>query len=176
MGDLPNARKAFEQALRLQPNDPLTLANIAMLEERQGRPDEAEPLYRAAILNIHRATEDQAADLMFNYALFLNRERRDLDASAKYYQKCLDINPAHRRALNNLGCHHLARGDLDVAVEYLDKARRLEPRNAGLLLNLAYANQRLGKRKQAKKLAQKAFAINPKLKQTPLGKLLRQNQ
>ncbi|GGN06156.1 hypothetical protein GCM10007092_21310 [Thermus composti] len=66
------------------------------------------------------------------------------EAAEAHFQRALELDPEHHRALINLGTLHLERGELEAALEFYQKALRLAPEDPLLHENLAALYKRKG--------------------------------
>lgn len=91
------AIKAYEQILRLEPNNVTALHRMAVAHDRNGRPDLAEPFYQKALAKNSRSA---AMHCDFGYSCYL---RQEWAQSEKHLRQAVAIDPTYRRAQNNLG-------------------------------------------------------------------------
>lgn len=119
--DYPGARQAFERLLALEPDSPAALGNLALVAQREGRPAEAERLWRR-VLDQH---PDHAPTL---YALGdLLVEQGRLDEAQPLLERERRLRPhAPGGALSLARLHHL-RGDRATAGRYIHQAEALDP-------------------------------------------------
>ena len=71
------------------------------------------------------------------------REGRREEAEA-HFKRALALDPAHHRALTNLGTLHLERGELEEALALYQEALKLAPEDPLLHKNLAALHNRKG--------------------------------
>jgi tetratricopeptide (TPR) repeat protein len=71
------------------------------------------------------------------------REGRREEAEARF-QKALELDPLHPRALTNLGTLYLERGELEAALDLYGKALKLHPEDPVLHENLAALYKKKG--------------------------------
>ena len=108
------------------------------------------PLAALALLALAAATPRVArAAYSEEFELALARgehlfQQGDPAAAAKYFDLCLQIDPASGRANQYRGVCALEQKKTDDAVAYLRKARDLEPRNPEILFDLARAQTAAG--------------------------------
>ncbi len=166
-GRLTEATAAFEDALRLVPDDAevhgdlgMTLAARGMLAESRRHLEEAVRLAPesaeahnnlanllrqagdadAALAEYRRATalRPDYADAHNNLANVLAQRGNTADAEAEY-RTALRLDPAYASAHYNLGGLLAARGDAAGAIAEYDAAVRLQPSNPGARRELATA-------------------------------------
>jgi tetratricopeptide (TPR) repeat protein len=154
-GDQAQAMKYYQEALRIEPDNPDTLANMGRLLREQKHPDEALPLLRRAVdlnpgqvwsrnslgntlADLHRYDQaieqfDRAVSIdpdlppiWINYGIALEKMDRWNDAADKF-RRALKIEPNNPRDRFGYGMilEHLNRPA--VAREQFEEALRLEP-------------------------------------------------
>jgi len=96
-GDLQRAEAAYRALNERAPHQPAVLHRLAIVCDRQQRPDEAESLFRSAI-----DLDKTNAELMVDYGYFLYRHDRISEAEA-ILRSATAIQPGNRRAHNHLG-------------------------------------------------------------------------
>jgi Tfp pilus assembly protein PilF len=161
-----DAENYYLRALKCDDNDACGLMNLGVLFSSRNEYDKALASFRKAF-----EIDDKLADLHYNYALFLSKYRGNEILAERHYWDCLRIDPAHRKALNNMGVIMMKEEDFKEAAGYFARAHAIEPKNAELLVNLAAANLAQGKQEEGEKLLRKALVINPSL---PSAKRLEQ--
>ncbi|MEY4177681.1 MAG: hypothetical protein RLY70_1255 [Planctomycetota bacterium] len=96
-GAAPEAIEAYENVLRSEPGHTAVAHRLAVLLDKSGQPQRAEPYYQACL----RATPSDP-DLLSDFAYHCYLERRWAEAE-NHFQRALAIDPRHTRARNNLG-------------------------------------------------------------------------
>jgi Flp pilus assembly protein TadD len=92
-GDDGNARAAFEQALRIHPDNPDAMFNLAQLEDRQGRTARARDLLNAAEQRLERHVAEHPGFAMAYFQLAkIHAYRRDFDTAIKYLQRAIVLD------------------------------------------------------------------------------------
>jgi len=76
------------------------------------------------LLNAALARDKQNADI-YNFLGYAERNRGNLDAAFKHYERALTLNPKHRGAHEYLGEAYLMTGDLAKAEEHLAVLNKL---------------------------------------------------
>lgn len=92
-----------------------------MLNERLGRVDEAERLYKTAL-----EINPRAPFVNFNLGE-LERLRMDYRSAVEYYQKEIAIQPQYAKALNNMGVAWTELGEEELAIAAYLKALEVQP-------------------------------------------------
>jgi Tfp pilus assembly protein PilF len=116
-GDLRTARSAFEQALRMSPNNAYANYQLAMIDDDQGRFTEAENHYLAVL----KQSPDHPADVLASMGWSYQLQGR-YDDSERALQEALRHDPNHQTALYNLGWLYGNRGDYDRALAQFRRA------------------------------------------------------
>lgn len=130
-GRMPEAVKAYQQALKMAPKDPKVLAAYAGFKARSGDLDEAIKLYQRAAKLV---PEDPgvANDL----GLCLARRQRHAEAVA-LLRRAVQLQPANPLYRNNLATVLVQMGEPDEALKHLRAAQSeaVAQYNVGYLLN-----------------------------------------
>jgi len=130
-GRSSQAALAFEQALKLQPDNFESANSLGALLAQSGDVPGAIARFRAA-LQIKPDFPDALNNL--GYALL---QTGQADQAYELYQKALSLRPDFPEAYNNLGIYFGQRGDLDRAREYFGKAVEKRPGYGEAANNLA---------------------------------------
>lgn len=146
-GDAAEAKRWYEEALKLRNDHPEVLCNLGYLAFNAGD-------YTAAVERFQDAARQaaampgDAADYWFNAGAARERLHQWQDAR-RAYDECLALSAQHAGGHFNLGTLYLgALSDqpqaLALAERHLDKAVELAPKRADALVNLALCHERLG--------------------------------
>ena len=146
-GDWAGARKSFNRALELKPNDGLThqLFSFYLIGQSE---------FDGAMFHARRAVEMEPMVPIVNVSvarvLYYSRK---YDESVRSFQKVVDSFPLFPWALSGLGFAHLQNGQPDEAIKVFERALRSErlPRYLG---GLGAALAKAGRRSEAEKVAQ----------------------
>jgi Tfp pilus assembly protein PilF len=156
--DPDRAQELFERALRLDPDEPLTLSNYAtfMWDERNN-PDRAEELFERALRLV-----PNASSTLKSYVFFLWAERGDLDRAKQLYEQALDLDPNDSVALRGYAFFLWAKqGDLDRARGLYERALHVNPDDAIASSYYAIFEDRHGNPDRARELLEQAIELDP---------------
>lgn len=156
LGDVKQAIGAFEEAVRLAPDEPEHLYGLANVYELEGRdPAVIERLYQRAL-----AIQPAQAQTRINYGRFLETQGR-LDEAIVQYQQAIEEQPWLDVGYYNLGTAYLQKQMFDEAEAALLEALRLQPDDPLTLdnLGLLYINQ--GQKEQALAYFEQAVEVAP---------------
>ena len=167
-GDLPGARKAFEEALAIQPDFLPAATNLARLDFRDGKVEAARAIYKRILetaptradVYLASAELEKAAGGSFEtieallrkavsnaptllvpklqLADFLLRSQRKTEALV-VAREAASLSPEHPTVLKLLGHAQIANGDVQQAVSAFQKRASLEPDNAEAFMDLGRA-------------------------------------
>jgi serine/threonine protein kinase/tetratricopeptide (TPR) repeat protein len=141
--DLDGAIRAFEQAIRLDPNDPMYRFNLGNAHLWKGN-------HQQAIAAFHEALrlKPDYADAYCNLGTALAHSGAHDDAIA-VFQKAIDLNPKHGTAHVNLANEYLEKHDFDRALAAAREAIRLQPNAPSAHVNAGLALKGIGQIDQA---------------------------
>ena len=125
--DLPNARKDFEEAIKLQPNYAQALFNLAQLDIQQKDLASARNRYEAIL-----AKDPKNVEGMVGLADIETANGRTQEALG-WLQKAKAADPESITARLALGSHYLRQRDAAKAMAELSDAQRSHPDDARLL-------------------------------------------
>ncbi len=141
-GDTARARSLLHQALTLSPDLPQALFNLALVDLRESRMEDATAGFEK-IVALHRAqpgerTENLVAPALANLGLLYNSrglytEAEDLLAQA------VEADPSQSVAWTNLGISRRNLGRKEEAAEAFQRAHQLNPSDPNVLNNLSLA-------------------------------------
>ncbi len=144
---LERAKKSFDNAYLLDPNDPFTLNNLGYVSELEGDIDRATRYYDLATANTSEAVVQTASmkdvegrpvsevagrtekgplevTRMNVRAIGLLQKDRPLEAQ-RVLERALALQPQNPFTINNLGFAMEKQGELQAALQYYDKAASL---------------------------------------------------
>jgi len=179
-------RTLWEDAVQVEPDDPLVRVNLGIALVQSGETAEAIQQISEAV-----RLDPRSFRAHYNLARALEADARPADA-IEHYRAALAIHPNHAASQNNLGRLLAGAGRTNDALEHYREALRIDPtltearNNLGILLlqqgfthqaieqfeqalainpdlaahtNLAGAYARAGRRKEAAEMAHKAIAM-----------------
>jgi tetratricopeptide (TPR) repeat protein len=154
-GSYADARDCFKAALALKPNDPDLLYNLGQCHARMGQHDQAESLYKECLrhnsdhgdarhawllllINSDRAGEGRRMIESWRQSrpqiagphveeAWLRARDGDLDDARRFYQRALDLEPRHPRALVELAGVYEKLGRPERALVLYERALVAEP-------------------------------------------------
>ncbi len=140
-GDLDTARRELEAARAANPNHPLVLYNLALLEERSGNLGPAtDLLQRLLSLEATDRTGDLDAALLARVHAMLGQiflDRDLLPDAAQSLERAIELSAGDAGSMIQLGTVRYLLGDLAGAADILEQARERRPDDPTLLHNLA---------------------------------------
>jgi tetratricopeptide (TPR) repeat protein len=154
-GGIQAAIGQYEQALRLNPNDPSVPVNLATALLRAGRFEEAIGYYEQA-LRINPGD----AQAQYNLGVALVKLGQPGQAIG-HFEQALRINPDHAEAHVILGSVLFDQGKVPEAIGHWEHALQINPAFAGAHYNLANALLRVGRFEEAIAHYNQALRIKP---------------
>jgi len=120
-GNYKAALEGFRRLVAADPGDLEARVWIGRLHERMGRPDLAEPVYRAVVL------EDPGyVDAAIRLATLLTQRRHD-DEAVRVLERAKGAEPRNPDLLAALGSAYLGVSNVKLALAYLELAAALSP-------------------------------------------------
>ncbi len=138
-GDLANAERLLQAALRAEPDDVKARINLASLRAAQGRVDEAIGAYEGILVK-----HPGSADAHYNLANVLRQLPDRLPGAIDHYRAAVRLNPGSAVFHANLGLTLLQTGLTDKAFAEIRTSLALDPGNAKLWTALANAQAERG--------------------------------
>ena len=132
------AEESYQEVLRMDPSNPVTLANLSLIQLEQGKLAEAEK-------NLQRALELNPQDAYAMSLLGMVRFRQEnFDQALNLLSQAAQLDPNNAEIQNYLGITLSQQGQREAAETALRKAVQLSPNYAGAHHNLAvvYATQK----------------------------------
>jgi len=120
-GKSAEAKRELRAALRLDPDNLVTLNNLGILAMRDGELDRAEMLFRQGCEN-----DSSAENLANNLGILLSRRGRPVEA-LPFFRQSLEIRPGFTGARFNLAIALYRLGEHDEALVELERVKREEP-------------------------------------------------
>jgi tetratricopeptide (TPR) repeat protein len=109
------AEELLGDALRHNPEQPEVLANLGVLAEKRGRPDQAMDLYRRSL------ARQESANALANVGS-LHLQQGEFDAAERAFGRAVDVEPTSARAHRLLGVARASRQDFRGAAEAFRRA------------------------------------------------------
>jgi tetratricopeptide (TPR) repeat protein len=125
---LPEARKAFERVLELDPHNAKAKNNLGLIEESNGKPEEALADYRNAI-EWQQGIEHKSEQAYLNLGSLLITQGRAAEAIAPL-QAAVELSNENAQCRLRLGTAYMRVGKLAQAQKELEKAVWLDPGDA----------------------------------------------
>ncbi|MBI4160859.1 MAG: tetratricopeptide repeat protein, partial [Acidobacteria bacterium] len=144
-GRIPEARTAYEEAIRRNPSDPALLAEVGKMYFQSSQLPEARDWFERA-LGIdpgHRESLLQIGKL--------DKMENRYDAAQASFQRLVDADPADGLAWYYLGTVHLDREEYGEAEAALRRSVELEPRNPKAHYSLGQVLAALGRDAEAER-------------------------
>jgi protein O-mannosyl-transferase len=158
-GRLDEAAGHFENAVRINPYDPLGNLNLATYELQRQNYASAMTRYKAEFTLTQNSRLLAMAHANMGYAYY---HERDLGAARQSFHAALRLQPQNPRALIGVGLVDQMSGDLAQAAEDYRNALHLEQNDVGYLL-LAQVLERAGRVNEANSARAAARRISPNL-------------
>lgn len=154
-GDISAARKQYEAALKLSPNDPEALHLLGLVHEQEK--DRA-----GAIALIERAVAIDPEEPIFrlNLAAILEKNRL-FDLAAEHIRAAVSARPHIGELSASLGAIELLRDNAEDAATAFQRAYELDPKNIAALAGYGRAMLLMNNFADAQRAAQAAFRAAP---------------
>ena len=154
-GEWTAAEACLRESLRLMPDRPSTLNNLAAALIKQGKFDDARPLVDQA-----RAIDPAAPQVWLNQGLILNAQGA-FNAAVGCYDQILAHAPDHHEAWSNRGVALNAAGEHEAALLSYEHALHLKPDYAEAWCNQGVAQDEMGRYADALDSYQRAIELKP---------------
>lgn len=135
-GELKEAKKLYQRALKHDPDDPVALLGLGNLEEKLGDENEALPRWKSAAMKSPELSSEalkKIEHVMFNRGTFGDIE--------KIYREVLEVRPWDEYATLALASFYKKQGRGQEAMEFLEEFRSMHPDSIGatILMTSLYA-------------------------------------
>jgi tetratricopeptide (TPR) repeat protein len=154
-GDIDEAIRQYEEAVRLAPRFPDAHDNLGVALARKGQIDEAIRQYQEAL-----RLNPSHANAHYNLGNALGKKGQSEEA-IRQYQEALRVKPDHAEAHGNLGIALAKSGQTDEAIRQYQEALRLKPNLADAHNGLGAALYKQGQIDEAIRHLLEALRLNP---------------
>ncbi len=154
-GNIYQAEKSLEKAMKHSFGDVWTLAEIAGSFERISRFEFASKAYKKAL-----SKRPNRIELLFNYAVCLRKDNK-LDEAKEILKKLIEISPEFMLAHFNLGSIYYKKAMYYNSLDSFYTSVKLNPLSIDAYYNIAYILEKLNERTLAKKYYAKCIKLNP---------------
>jgi len=167
LADTANAIKRYRRAIELDSMYIMPVNNLGVMYQARFEFDSAQHFYEMAkkIDPNAKMPEKNLGDLFIMKGVYLSQQGKDNEALACYLQS-MNYNSNNVFLLNNLASLYSSMNQFDSALIYLKRAYDIEPQNLMVIQNIAAVSYLRKNYPQAIEYAQKALAINGKLKKS----------
>lgn len=121
LGNLEEAKAAYEKVLAQDPAESRALASLAELLVREGKSEEAIPLFERVI---EQSPDDPA--VFYNVAE-LYFQQRVADKAVDFYKRALLVDPSYWPAQKQIGFAYINTGEIDLAIAAFEKFLEMVP-------------------------------------------------
>ena len=153
LGKDEQAKKAFNEALKINPNNLEAYYNLGELARKNQDFLEMEKCYQKLL----ELKSDE--EFYFTYGLIKLRLGKKAEAAAAF-ENVVKINPANIGAVFNLGAIYYDQKDYAMAKDYWAKAYKMDSQNSNYAYYLALAHYSLGEKKEAADYCKKALKLD----------------
>jgi tetratricopeptide (TPR) repeat protein len=163
-GDLEGARSRLGEALALRPNHAAALYNLALVDLRAGRQEEALAGFEKVLALARADPASVGAELQgqaLNNLGLLYHERGFPEDAEAALSRAVELDPRHARAWNNLGLARRRLGKKEAATAAFRRAYELDPADDAVLNNLALAYLDAGSLRDAAQLLAEGTRRSP---------------
>ena len=151
MKDFANARKYYEEALKLEPNGQYAREAKEALRKLKKKPEDRQ----ASQPNLKEANA-------YNKRGIAKGVKGDIDGAIADFTRAIELYPKYGTAYNNRGLAKKNKGDLDGAIADCTRAIELDPKDAGAYSNRGIAKQAQGDLNGAIADYTRAIELDPK--------------
>jgi tetratricopeptide (TPR) repeat protein len=156
-GKLGDAKKAFQEALRLDPAMGRAQSGLAVTEFNAGHATEADKDYQAAMANLGRMSDREKLRTRGAYYGF----KRDADAAISANEALVKEFPADTAGWNNLAFAYQLKRDFPAAIKAQRRAVEIYPRNAPMTSNVGLFELYAGNAEEAIRFQKRALEVSP---------------
>ena len=152
---IAQAKDHYREAMRIMPRSAMSLCNLALLLEKEGKFDEAIVLLRQA-LEVH----PEMAEIHYNLGNVL-RNKGNLDEAIKSYEQAIEQAPQFAPSYHNLATILRTKGQVEKAIEQYRQAIKANPSFVDAYSNLGLTLDETGRTDEAIECYQQALQVYP---------------
>jgi tetratricopeptide (TPR) repeat protein len=152
MGENNKAEQVLRNALKVSPENAAANLNMGLLKAEKNDASEAEKYLKAAF-----SYDPRMAQAAFNLSVLVSKDR--IDEAISWCGKAVSLRPSEPRYAYTLGFFQQQKGDPEGAIRTLDALITGQPAYLDAYLLLAEIYGKEGKAEEAKKVFNKALAI-----------------
>jgi protein O-mannosyl-transferase len=156
LGNSPEAKAQFEEAVRLAPDYADAFLNLGNVLQSEGKNDEAIVDYEKAV-NFKPGSAQAHYDLGIALA-----QTGDISGAISRYQEALRLKPDYLEAHANLGAALVNAGRMPEGMAELEEAERLDPGSAQIHYNLGLVLRAMGREDEARIQLDQAASLQSK--------------
>lgn len=188
LGFYAQARKEFQNILKVNPENASALFYLASIEEWTGNLEEAERIFKRLLaispnyLDVHNhlgviyhkkgkldmamkefelaLKQAEYSEVYYNLSV-VYRLKGHHDKAVKAAQMAVDMDPKYADAINQLGQLAFDQCALEKALEYFQHTLRIEPKHLEANNNLGVLFHRLGREDEAMNAFEQVLSIDP---------------
>ncbi|HVF64130.1 MAG TPA: XrtA/PEP-CTERM system TPR-repeat protein PrsT [Casimicrobiaceae bacterium] len=153
--DVASARKSFEQALKVEPGNPIALVNLAHLDMQQKDADGARKRFQAVL-----SKDSRNIDAMLGMAQ-LDYQKGDAKAGFAWLEKAKAARPEAIDPRLNIAAFHMRRNNFAQAIMELNEGTRTHADHPELLNLLGLAQMGAGQNDTAVATFRRLVAARP---------------
>jgi tetratricopeptide (TPR) repeat protein len=150
------AKQRLREYAKQKPDSIPTLTMIGMIEQSQGREDDAIKVYEEIV------KDNARAPIAANNLAYLYAERGvQLDMAVQLAQSAKQQLPDNPDVSDTLGWAYVKKGMVDLAIPPLEFSLTKAPNNVGYLFHLGMAYAKAGRAEQARETLNRALQLEP---------------
>ncbi len=156
LGQYDKAVKAFQTALKLQPDNESALGGLAVIYENRKQFARCDSIYEVGIQRL-----PESAMLLNNYSYSLAERGKNLQKALELAQKAITLEPNNAAYLDTYGWVLYKLGKYKQAAEYIKKSIELRANSAVVIEHLGDVYKAMGENTKALEYYKKAFDLKP---------------
>lgn len=155
VGEYDNARRCYEQASWLEPDEAGPYVGTGVIELQQGRLEDAELAFRVAL------RLDGCSSRAYAGLAMIAQQCSRLQQAFDYYLKSLELDSNHLTALLGLFQVSCQMGTFSQVIHYLQIYLQVHPADTAVMFCLAALYAKEGRIQRAKDLLKDILALEP---------------